>query len=40
MNPIPRWCNWLAAVLIFGGWAVLEWQDAQVEQVIVQDSRK
>lgn len=25
---------WLAAVMVFGGLAVLEYQDAQVEQVI------
>ena len=34
--PLPRWVNWLASVLIFGGLAVLEYQDAQVEQAIVQ----
>lgn len=33
-RPLPRWVNWLAAILIFGGYAVLEWQDAQTEQVI------
>lgn len=38
-NPLPRWIRWLAAVLIFGGLAVLEYQDAQVEQVI-QQARK
>ena len=38
-NPLPRWVNWLAAVLIFGGLAVLEYQDAQVEQAI-QQARK
>ena len=36
---LPRWVNWLAAVLIFGGLAVLEYQDAQVEQSI-QQARK
>lgn len=38
-RPLPRWVNWLAAVLIFGGLAVLEYQDAQVEQAI-QQARK
>ena len=38
-KPLPRWVNWLAAVLIFGGLAVLEYQDAQVEQSI-QQARK
>ena len=33
-RPLPRWVNWLAAILIFGGYAVLEYQDAQTEQVI------
>jgi len=33
-RPLPRWVNWLAAILIFGGYALLEWQDAQVEQAI------
>lgn len=35
-RPLPRWVNWLAAILIFGGYAALEWQDAQTEQAIVQ----
>lgn len=35
-RPLPRWANWLAAILIFGGYAVREWQDAQTEQAIVQ----
>lgn len=35
-KPLPRWVMWLAAILIFGGYAVLEWQDAQTEQAIVQ----
>ena len=38
-RPLPRWVSWLAAVLIFGGLAVLEYQDAQVEQAI-QQARK
>ena len=33
-KPLPRWVMWLAAALIFGGYALLEWQDAQVEQAI------
>ena len=35
-RPLPRWVMWLAAILIFGGYAVLEYQDAQTEQVIQQ----
>ena len=38
-RPLPRWVNWLAAILIFGGYAVLEWQDAQTEHVIQQASK-
>ena len=38
-RPLPRWVNWLAAVLIFGGQAVLEYQDHITEQAI-QESRK
>ena len=38
-RPLPRWVNWLAAILVFGGYAVLEWQDAQTEQTI-QQARK
>ena len=38
-RPLPRWVNWLAAALIFCGLAVLEYQDAQVEQAI-QQARK
>lgn len=38
-NPIPRWLRWLAAVLIFGGLAALEYQDAQVEQAIQQSTQ-
>ena len=33
-RPLPRWVMWLAAVMVFGGYALLEYQDAQVEQVI------
>ncbi len=33
-KPLPKWVMWLAAVMVFGGYAVLEWQDAQTEQVI------
>ena len=33
-RPLPRWAMWIAAALIFGGYALLEYQDAQVEQVI------
>ena len=35
-NPIPRWLRWLAAVMVFAGYGLLEYQDAQVEQAIVQ----
>lgn len=38
-RPLPRWVMWLAAVMVFGGLAVLEYQDAQVEQSI-QQARK
>lgn len=38
-RPLPSWVNWLAAILVFGGYAVLEYQDAQTEQVI-QQARK
>ena len=38
-RPLPRWVNWLVAALIIGGYSVLEWQDAQTEQVI-QQARK
>ncbi len=38
-RPLPRWVNWLAAILIIGGYAVLEYQDAQTEQTI-QQARK
>ena len=38
-RPLPRWVNWLAAVLIIGGYAVLEWQDHITEQAI-KESRK
>ena len=38
-RPLPRLVNWIAAILIIGGYAVLEWQDAQTEQVI-QQARK
>lgn len=36
LRPLPRWANWLAAILIFGGCAALEYQDAQTEQAIQQ----
>lgn len=35
-RPLPRWAMWVAAALIFGGCAALEWQDAQTEQTIQQ----
>ena len=38
-NPTPRWIRWLAAALIFGGLAILEYQDAQVEQAIQQSTQ-
>ena len=38
-NPLPRWVNWLAAVLIFGGLAVLEYQDHITEQAINQPTQ-
>ena len=39
LRPLPRWVNWLAAALIFGGLAVLEYQDHITEQAI-QEPRK
>lgn len=38
-RPLPRWAVWVAAALIFGGFGVLEWQDAQVEQAIQADKK-
>ena len=36
MNPIPRWVNWLAAIAIFAGYGLLEWQDADTERRIAE----
>ncbi len=38
-RPLPRWVMWLAAVMVFGGYALLEYQDAKVEQAIVQERK-
>lgn len=38
-RPLPRWVNWLAAVLILVGYGLLEYQDHITEQAI-QESRK
>ena len=38
-RPLHRWVMWLAAVMVFGGYALLEYQDAQTEQSI-QQARK
>lgn len=38
-RPLSRWVNWLAAALIFGGLAALEYQDAQTEQAIQQSTQ-
>ena len=38
-RPLPRWVNWLAAVLIFGGLAVLEYQNHITEQAIQQSTQ-
>jgi hypothetical protein len=38
MNPLPVWARILAAALIFGGYAALEWHDAQVEALIAQQA--
>lgn len=35
-NPLPRWARWLAAVLVVGGYGLLEAHDVQVEQAIAQ----
>ena len=33
-NPLPLWARVLAAVLVFGGYGLLEWQDAATERAI------
>ena len=38
-QPLPKWVMWLAAALVFGGYALLEYQDAQVE-IVIQQARK
>ena len=38
-RPLPKWAMWLAAALVFGGYALLEYQDAQVE-IVIQQARK
>ena len=38
-NPIPRWLRWLAAVLIFAGYGLLEYQDHITEQAIQQSTQ-
>lgn len=30
-NPLPMWARVLAVVLVFGGYSLLEWQDAATE---------
>lgn len=30
-NPLPLWARVLAVVLVFGGYGLLEWQDAATE---------
>ena len=36
LRPLPKWAMWLSAAIVFGGYGLLEYQDAQVEQAIVQ----
>lgn len=38
-RPLPRWVNWLAAVLIFAGYGLLEYQDHITEQAIQQSTQ-
>ena len=33
-NPLSRWARWLAAVLVIGGYALLEAHDAQIDQAL------
>ena len=33
-NPLPTWARVLAVVLVFGGYGLLEWQDAATERGI------
>lgn len=33
-NPLPMWARVLAVVLVFGGYGLLEWQDAATERGI------
>ena len=33
-HPLPRWARWLAAVLVIGGYALLEAHDAQIDQAL------
>ena len=38
-NPLPRWVMWLAAVLVFAGYGLLEYQDHITEQAINQPTQ-
>lgn len=38
-RPLPRWVNWLAAVLIFAGYGLLEYQDHITEKAIQQPTQ-
>lgn len=38
-KPLPKWVMWLAAVLVFGGYGLLEYQDHITEQAIQQSTQ-
>ena len=38
-KPLPRWVMWLAAVLVFAGYGLLEYQDHITEQAINQPTQ-
>lgn len=37
-NPLPMWARFVAVALIFAGYGLLEWQDAQTEALIAQNT--
>jgi len=38
-RPLPRWVMWLAAVMVFGGYALLEYHDHITEKAIQQPTQ-